>query len=133
MSEHHGVDWKTNGVKVIPGDQLDTNTQTPGMNRAAAVNFAHIGAQIWATNKTGAHHHGALKRHLRVEGAGAGGASTSNMQVIRRFHRLCAAPGDQRLDRRDARMRAGAATTTVVVNLDIEPVSERWIDPSQQG
>ena len=31
------VDWKTQGVKVIPKDSLDTNTpQTPGMNRAAA-------------------------------------------------------------------------------------------------
>jgi len=50
MSEQHdtgGIDWKTNGVKVIPGDQLDTNTpQTPGMNRAAAINFARVAAQI---------------------------------------------------------------------------------------
>ena len=48
----HGeaVDWKVHGVKVIPGDQLDTNTaQTPGMNRAAAINLARVGAQkIWA-------------------------------------------------------------------------------------
>jgi hypothetical protein len=30
------IDWKLNGVKIIPGDQLDPNTaQTPGMNRAA--------------------------------------------------------------------------------------------------
>ena len=36
---HEPVDWKIHGVKVIPGDQLDTNTaQTPGMNRAAAIN-----------------------------------------------------------------------------------------------
>ena len=35
------TDWKDNGVKVIPGDSLDTNTaQSPGMNRAAAINFA---------------------------------------------------------------------------------------------
>ena len=28
--------WKSSGVQVIPGDQLDENTaQTPGMNRAA--------------------------------------------------------------------------------------------------
>ena len=42
--------WKTDGVRVIPGDSLDTNTpQTPGMNRAAAINFARVGAQkIWA-------------------------------------------------------------------------------------
>jgi len=69
------VDWKTNGVKVIPGDQLDTNTpQTPGMNRAAAINFARVGAQkIWAGTvhihanaKTGAHHHGALESVIYV-------------------------------------------------------------------
>ncbi len=35
------IDWKFNGVRVIKGDQLDTNTaQTPGMNRAAAINAA---------------------------------------------------------------------------------------------
>ena len=33
--------WKSSGVRVIPGGQLDTNTpQTPGMNRAAAVTAA---------------------------------------------------------------------------------------------
>ena len=38
--------WKHDGVRVIPGNQLDTNTaQTPGMNRAAAINFARVGAQ----------------------------------------------------------------------------------------
>ncbi|HXC30372.1 MAG TPA: hypothetical protein VNV38_20630 [Stellaceae bacterium] len=47
---HDHIDWKEHGVKVIPGNQLDTNTpQTPGMNRAAAINFARAGAQkIWA-------------------------------------------------------------------------------------
>src|SRR3982751_3037262 len=78
MSDHHdtsGVDWKEHGVKVIPGDQLDTNTaQTPGMNRAAAINFARVGAQkIWAGTvhihpnaKTGAHHHGELESVIYV-------------------------------------------------------------------
>src|SRR6201987_4438333 len=76
MSEQpKGVDWKTHGVKVIPGDQLDTNTpQTPGMNRAAAINFARVGAQkIWdgtvhihANAKTGAHHHGPLESVIYV-------------------------------------------------------------------
>jgi hypothetical protein len=51
-----------------PANSLDTNTaQTPGMNRAAAINFARVGAQkLWAGTvtihadaKTGAHHHGA--------------------------------------------------------------------------
>src|ERR1700719_67593 len=72
---HQHADWKEHGVKVIPGDQLDTNTpQTPGMNRAAAINFARVGAQkIWAGTvhihpnaKTGAHHHGALESVIYV-------------------------------------------------------------------
>ena len=48
--EHKAIDWKIHGVKVIPGDQLDPNTaQTPGMDRAAAINLARVGAQkIWA-------------------------------------------------------------------------------------
>ncbi|MGO8085328.1 hypothetical protein AB9E31_36195, partial [Rhizobium leguminosarum] len=34
-----------NGVKVIPGNSLDPNTaQTPGMNRATAINNARAGA-----------------------------------------------------------------------------------------
>jgi uncharacterized RmlC-like cupin family protein len=69
------VDWREHGVKVIRGDQLDTNTaQTPGMNRAAAINAARVGAQkIWAGTvtihpnaKTGAHHHGALESVIYV-------------------------------------------------------------------
>jgi len=75
--DHHQepVDWKFNGVRVIKGDQLDTNTaQTPGMNRAAAINLARVGAQkIWAGTvnihanaKTGAHHHGALESVIYV-------------------------------------------------------------------
>ena len=46
--------WKHTGVRVIPGEQLDTNTpQTPGMNRAAAINRARVGAQkIWAGTVT---------------------------------------------------------------------------------
>jgi len=44
------TDWKHDGVRVIPAGSLDTNTaQTPGMNRAAAINFARVGAQkLWA-------------------------------------------------------------------------------------
>ena len=69
------VDWRTNGVRVIKADQLDTNTaQSPGMNRAAAINKARVGAQkIWAGTvnihanaKTGAHHHGALESVIYV-------------------------------------------------------------------
>jgi uncharacterized RmlC-like cupin family protein len=69
------IDWKTHGVKVVPGDQLDLYTaQTPGMERAAAINLARVGAQkLWAGKvmihpnaKTGAHHHGALESVIYV-------------------------------------------------------------------
>jgi len=69
------TDWKTQGVRVIPAGSLDPNTaQTPGMNRAAAINFARVGAQkIWAGTvtihpnaKTGAHHHGALESVIYI-------------------------------------------------------------------
>src|SRR5258708_8189650 len=68
-------DWRTNGVRVVSGQDLDTNTpQTPGMSRAAAINFARAGAQkLWAGTvtihpdaKTGAHHHGALESVIYV-------------------------------------------------------------------
>jgi len=40
------TDWKHDGVRVVPGDQLDGNVpSTPGMDRKAAINFARVGAQ----------------------------------------------------------------------------------------
>jgi hypothetical protein len=34
--------WKLDGVRVIPGMELDPNTaQTPGMDRKAAITFAY--------------------------------------------------------------------------------------------
>jgi uncharacterized RmlC-like cupin family protein len=68
-------DWRTHGVRVIKGNQLDPNTpQTPGMNRQAAINYARVGAQkLWAGTrddspnaKTGAHHHGPLESVIYV-------------------------------------------------------------------
>src|SRR2546423_8227078 len=67
--------WKHDGVAVVPANSLDSNTpQTPGMSRAAAINFARVGAQkIWAGTvsihanaKTGAHHHGPLESVIYV-------------------------------------------------------------------
>ena len=41
MGEHSGDRWKHDGVRVIPGNQLDPNVpSTPGMDRKAAINFA---------------------------------------------------------------------------------------------
>src|SRR5262245_36615782 len=47
-------DWRTEGVKVVPASSLDPNTpQTPGMSRAAAINFARAGAEkLWAGTVT---------------------------------------------------------------------------------
>src|SRR6201995_1668554 len=74
---HHHDDerWKHDGVRVIPGNQLDPNVpSTPGMDRKAAINFARVGAQkLWAGTvtirpdaKTGAHHHGHLESIIYV-------------------------------------------------------------------
>src|SRR5271168_2785052 len=69
------IDWRENGVRVIRNDQLDANTaQTPGMNRAAAITHARVGAQkLWAGTvtihpnaKTGAHHHGHVESVIYV-------------------------------------------------------------------
>jgi uncharacterized RmlC-like cupin family protein len=69
------IDWRTEGVRVIKSNTLDSNTaQTPGMLRAAAVNFSRVGSQkLWAGTvviqpnaKTGAHHHGALESIIYV-------------------------------------------------------------------
>ena len=74
------TDWRTNGVRVVRADELDTNTpQTPGMTRAAAITAARAGAEkLWAGTvviepdaKTGAHHHGPVESVIYV---GSGGA-----------------------------------------------------------
>ena len=68
-------DWRTEGVRVIPGDALDTDTpQTPGMIRAAAITHDRAGSRLlWAGTatidpgaKTGAHHHGELESVIYV-------------------------------------------------------------------
>ena len=68
-------DWKLHGVRIVRAGELDTNTpQTPGMNRAAAINYTRAGAsKLWAGTvtihpdaKTGAHHHGELESVIYV-------------------------------------------------------------------
>ena len=69
------IDWREQGVRIVRSDELDDNTpQTPGMTRAAAINFAKAGAsKLWAGTvdiqpdaKTGAHHHGELESVIYV-------------------------------------------------------------------
>ena len=68
-------DWRLTGIRVVHADELDSNTaQTPGMNRAAAINAARAGAEkLWAGTvvihpaaRTGAHHHGSLESVIYV-------------------------------------------------------------------
>ncbi|MGQ0631671.1 MAG: cupin domain-containing protein [Sporichthyaceae bacterium] len=143
--------WRTDGVTVIPADSLDTNTaQTPGMNRAAAVNGARVGAQkLWAGTvtihpgaKTGAHHHGELESVIYV---------VSGLARMRWGQRLEftaeAGPGDfiwvppyvphqeinasESAELRCVLTRSGQEP--IVVNLEIagvdQPEAVRWIDP----
>jgi uncharacterized RmlC-like cupin family protein len=69
------TDWRNKGVRIVRAGELDTNTpQTPGMNRAAAINYTRAGAsKLWAGTvtihpdaKTGAHHHGELESVIYV-------------------------------------------------------------------
>ena len=68
-------DWKHHGVRVVHASELDPNVaQTQGMSRAAAIDFARVGAEkIWAGTvsilpnaKTGAHHHGPVESVIYV-------------------------------------------------------------------
>ena len=143
--------WKTTGVRVIPGDQLDTNTaQTPGMNRAAAINFARVGAQkIWAGTvhihagaKTGAHHHGPLESVIYVLKGRArmrwgerleftAEAGPGDFIYVPPFvpHQEINASSDETLEC----VLVRSDNEAVVVNLDIEPAEAPttvpWVDP----
>jgi len=145
------VDWKANGVKVIPKDSLDANTaQTPGMNRAAAINYARVGAQkiwagtvsIFANAKTGAHHHGALESVIYVLRGRARMRWGDRLEYVAEAgpgdfiyvppyvpHQEINASSDETLEC----VLVRSDNEAVVVNLDIEPVEEpsrvRWVDP----
>jgi uncharacterized RmlC-like cupin family protein len=145
------VDWRLNGVRVIKGDQLDTNTpQTAGMERKAAINLARVGAQkIWAGTvnikanaKTGAHHHGALESVIYVVRGKArmrwgerleftAEAGPGDFIFIPPYvpHQEINASPDQILECVLVRSDGEA----IAINLDIEPVEKPetvlWVDP----
>ena len=154
MSDQDGAPadgWKTSGVRVIPACSLDANTaQTPGMNRAAAINFARVGAQkLWAGTvhihagaKTGAHHHGPLESVIYVVRGRArmrwgerleftAEAGPGDFIYVPPFvpHQEINASSDETLEC----VLVRSDNEAVVVNLDIEPVEKpedvRWIDP----
>ena len=154
---HHSHDlppdgWKHSGVKVIPGNSLDANTaQTPGMNRAAAINAARVGAQkIWAGTvhihpdaKTGAHHHGALESVIYIVSGRARMRWGENLEFTAEAgpgdfifvppyvpHQEINASTDERLECVLCRSDGEA----VAINLDIEPAEKPdtvlWVDPT---
>jgi len=145
------MDWKTHGVRVIPRDSLDSNTaQTPGMQRAAAINYARVGSQkIWAGTvhihanaKTGPHHHGALESVIYVVHGRARMRWGDRLEYVAE-----AGPGDfiyvppyvphQEINAsRDETLECVLVRSdneAVVVNLTIVPVEEpspvAWVDP----
>ena len=149
------VNWRTEGVRVIPGDSLDANTaQTPGMDRAAAINFARVGARkIWAGTvrihpdaKTGAHHHGALESVIYVVRGRARMRWGERLEFVAE-----AGPGDfifipPYVPHQEINASAAEAlecvvvrsdNEAVVVNLDIEGVERPegvvWRDAIHQG
>jgi uncharacterized RmlC-like cupin family protein len=153
MSEEK-PDWREHGVRVVHGDQLDTNTpQTPGMNRAAAINYARVGAQkLWAGTvtihpdaKTGAHHHGELESVIYVVRGRArmrwgdaleftAEAGPGDFIYIPPFvpHQEINASRHEVLECVLVRSDGEA----VVVNLDIQPVEQpedvKWVDSIHQ-
>ena len=144
--------WKHTGVRVIPGDQLDPNTaQTPGMNRATAIDRARVGAQkLWAGTvhihanaKTGPHHHGPLESVIYVV------AGRARMRWGERLEFVAeAGPGDfiyvppyvphQEINASPTEVLECVLCRSdgeaVAINLDIEPVEKPetvlWVDPT---
>ena len=138
-------------MKVIPKDSLDSNTaQTAGMNRAAAINYARVGAQkiwagtvnIFANAKTGAHHHGALESVIYVVRGRARMRWGDHLEYVAEAgpgdfiyvppyvpHQEINASSDETLEC----VLVRSDNEAVVVNLDIQPVEEpspvRWVDP----
>ena len=143
--------WKHDGIRVIAADQLDPNTaQTPGMSRAAAIDFARAGAQkLWAGTvsihagaKTGAHHHGPLESVIYVVRGKARMRWGESLEFTAEAgpgafifvppyvpHQEINASDDETLECVLVRSDGQA----IAINLDIEPVEKpqtvKWIDP----
>ena len=150
-SHHSDERLKHDGVRVIPGNQLDSNVpSTPGMDRKAAINFARVGAQkLWAGTvtirpdaKTGAHHHGHLESVIYVVKGKARMRWGEQLQFTAEAgpgdfifvppyvpHQEINASPDEVLECVLVRSDGEA----VAINIDIEPVEKPetvlWIDP----
>jgi uncharacterized RmlC-like cupin family protein len=143
-------DWRAQGVR--KASELDFNTpQTPGMTRAAAIDFARAGAKkLWAGTvsvqpnaKTGPHHHGHLESIIYVV------SGRARMRWGERLEYVAEAdagdfiyvppwvPHQEINARTDEPLQCVLVRSDqepVVVNLDIEPAEPpeqiRWIDPN---
>ena len=148
---HDTPAWKHDGVRVIPHDRLDPATaQTPGMDRAAAITFARVGAQkLWAGTvhihpnaKTGAHHHGPLESVIYVVKGRARMRWGERLEFVAEAeagdfiyvppyvpHQEINASTEEPLEC----VLVRSDNEAVVVNLDIEPVempeAVYWVDP----
>jgi uncharacterized RmlC-like cupin family protein len=152
MTEPGRPDWRTGGVRIVKASELDFNTpQTPGMTRAAAIDFAKAGAsKLWAGTvsvqpnaKTGAHHHGHLESIIYVVKGRArmrwgerleyvAEADAGDFIYVPPFvpHQEINARTDEPLEC----VLVRSDQEPVVVNLEIEPAEPpeevRWIDPN---
>jgi uncharacterized RmlC-like cupin family protein len=147
--------WEHDGVRVIPGTELDPDTaQTPGMNRAVAINAAQAGAQkLWAGTvlihpqaRTGAHHHGELESVIYVVSGRARMRWGEHLEYMAE-----AGPGDfifvppyvphQEINASGTEplscVLVRSDQEAVVVNLDIAeaegPAATPWRDPIHRG
>jgi uncharacterized RmlC-like cupin family protein len=143
-------DWRTEGVRVVKGGELDSNTpQTPGMLRATAINRARAGAEkLWAGTvsihpnaRTGAHHHGELESVIYVVSGRARMRWGEQLEFVAE-----AGPGDfiyvppyvphQEINAsRDEPLECVVVRSgqePIIVNLEIEPAEPpeavRWVD-----
>ena len=147
----HSHDWKHHGVRVVHASELDANVpQTQGMSRAAAINFARVGAEkIWAGTvhihpnaKTGAHHHGELESVIYIVSGRARMRWGEKLEYVAEAeagdfifvppyvpHQEINASSDETLEC----VLVRSDNEAVVVNLDIEPVEKPeavfWVDP----
>jgi uncharacterized RmlC-like cupin family protein len=134
----NSTDWKHQGVRVVPGNQLDGNVpSTPGMDRKAGTVTIHANA------KTGAHHHGPLESVIYVIKGRARMRWGDHLEFTAE-----AGPGDfiyvppyvphQEINASATELLECVLCRSdgqaVSVNLDIEPIEKPenvlWIDPT---
>jgi len=151
------INWREQGVRIVRSDQLNSNTpQTPGMQRAAAIDHPSAGSKkLWAGTvmiqpnaKTGPHHHGALESIIYVLRGRARMRWGEHLEYYAE-----AGPGDfifvppfvphqeinAKIDEPLECVVVRSDQEPIVVNLEIpvvdEPEEVLWIDPlhSSQG